>query len=159
MSILGDHTRAEKAVPPRERFDATLGDRYPMRILLAEDNVINQKVAVRLLERMGYRADIVSSGKEAIQALRRQTYDLILMDMQMPEMDGVEATYHIRKEWSAMEGPIIVAMTANAMQEHVDECLRAGMDNFISKPIDVQKLQGVLRDSAEVLNSRKAQSR
>ena len=124
-------------------FDAGLGQRLPLKILLAEDNAVNQKLALRMLERMGYRADVAASGLEVLQALQRQPYDLVLMDMQMPEMDGLEATRQIVKEWKEAR-PRIIAMTANAMQEDREACLAAGMDDYISKPVQVADLQNAI---------------
>jgi CheY-like chemotaxis protein len=115
-----------------------------LRILLAEDNVINQKVALRVLERFGYRADVAGNGVEAIAALRRQHYDLVFMDVQMPEMDGLEATRRICTEWSNGNRPRIIAMTANATQGDREECLAAGMDGYISKPVHIDELKAVL---------------
>ncbi len=129
-------------------FDSDLAARYPMKILLAEDNAINQKLAVRILERMGYRIDIVSNGLEAVQSIKRQHYDLILMDVQMPEMDGLEATRVIRRKIAANIQPRIVAMTANAMQGDREACLEAGMDDYLSKPIQVKELVAALKNAA-----------
>ena len=100
--------------------------RHPLRILLAEDNVVNQKLALRILQQMGYRADLASNGLEAVESVRRQTYDVVLMDVQMPEMDGLEASRRITTQWRAAERPRIVAMTANAMQGDREMCLAAG---------------------------------
>ncbi len=127
------------------KFDSEMGKRLPLRILLVEDNVVNQKLALRLLERLGYRADLAANGMEALSALRRQTYDVILMDVQMPEMDGLEATQAICREWADQQRPRIIAMTANAMKEDREECLAAGMDDYISKPIRVDDLVESLR--------------
>ena len=121
-------------------FDSEMGQRWPMRILIAEDNAVNQKITLRLLERLGYRADVVGNGFEVLEALRRQMYDMILMDVQMPELDGLEATRRIHQEWSMDRRPRIVAMTANAMKEDREICLAAGMDDYISKPIRVEEL-------------------
>jgi PAS domain S-box-containing protein len=126
------------------QFDLGLGQRLPLQILLAEDNTVNQKLALRLLERMGYRADVVANGLEALQALQRQRYDVILMDVQMPEMDGLEATRAIHESWPAEQWPRIVAMTANAMQGDREECLAAGMDDYLTKPIQIKALQETL---------------
>ena len=134
-------TRDPAAPPP---FDPEMGKRLPLRILLAEDNAVNQKLALHLLKRMGYRADVAANGLEALEAVRRQTYDAVLMDVQMPEMDGLEVTRRIRQEWEKDAQPRIVAMTASAMKEDREECLAAGMDDYISKPIQVEELIGAL---------------
>ncbi len=116
-----------------------------LRILLAEDNIVNQKVALRTLERLGYRsADLAANGLEVIEALRRQPYDVVLMDVQMPEMDGLEATQVIRKEFPKDQQPRIIAVTANAMAGDRDECISAGMDDYISKPFKVEELISAL---------------
>nr|MBA3533773.1 response regulator [Ardenticatenales bacterium] len=127
------------------QFDATLARRLPLRILLAEDNTINQKLALKLLEKMGYRADVAANGLEVLEALGRQPYDVVLMDMQMPEMDGLEATRSVREGWPEEEQPRIIAMTANAMQGDREACLAAGMNDYISKPIQIDDLQEALR--------------
>jgi signal transduction histidine kinase/ActR/RegA family two-component response regulator/HAMP domain-containing protein len=114
--------------------------RHPLRILLVEDNVVNQKLAIRLLSRMGYQPDIASNGIEAIEAIDRQRYDLVLMDVQMPDMDGIEATENIVERIPANERPWIVAMTANAMDGDRERCIEAGMNDYISKPIRVEEL-------------------
>jgi CheY-like chemotaxis protein len=137
--------RPEKAEPERRmQFDEEMGKRLPLRILLAEDNTINQKLALRLLERLGYRADLAGNGLEVLEALRRQTYDVVLMDVQMPEMDGLEATRVILGEWEQPRRPRIIAMTANAMKEDREICLAAGMDDYVSKPIRVEELVAAL---------------
>ncbi len=132
----------EEAAKPR--FDTKMGRRHPLSILLAEDNAINQKLALLVLERLGYRADVAGNGIEVLQALRRQAYDVVLMDVQMPEMDGLEATRVIGHEFGAERRPRIVAMTANAMKEDRDECFAAGMEDFISKPIQFDELVAAL---------------
>ena len=124
----------------KPQIDPEMALRHPLRILLAEDNVVNQKLALRLLQQMGYRADLASNGIEAIESVERQTYDVVLMDVQMPEMDGLEASKRITARWSPAERPRIVAMTANAMQGDRDMCLAAGMDDYITKPIRVERL-------------------
>ncbi|OQY46188.1 MAG: hypothetical protein B6242_08470 [Anaerolineaceae bacterium 4572_78] len=129
------------------KIDHSLAQKNPLRILLAEDNVVNQKVAIHLLSKMGYRVDIASNGLEVLEALRRQKYDVVLMDIQMPEMDGVEATHHIRQEWIPEEHPIIIAVTADALMGDRERFLREGMDDYISKPIRVEELTRVLSES------------
>jgi len=116
----------------------------PLRILVAEDNAVNQRVVLLMLERLGYSADVAADGLEVLAALRRQSYDLVLMDVQMPGMDGLEATRRIRGELPAELQPRIVAVTANALNEHREACLSAGMDDFLSKPILFSNLQAVL---------------
>ena len=124
-------------------FDREMATRHPLRILIAEDNVVNQKLAMRMLEQMGYRADLASNGLEAIESLERQPYDVVFMDVQMPEMDGLEATRKIRT-MPAFIQPRIIAMTANAMQGDREMCIEAGMDDYISKPIRPHELTDVL---------------
>jgi signal transduction histidine kinase/DNA-binding response OmpR family regulator len=130
--------RQEELVKPK--LDPAMAERHPLRILLAEDNAVNQKLALRLLDQMGYRADVASNGLEALEALQRQAYDLVLMDVQMPEMDGLEASRRISAQWPVEQRPRIVAMTANAMQGDKELCLEAGMADYVSKPIRVDAL-------------------
>jgi CheY-like chemotaxis protein len=124
-----------------------MAHQWPLRILLAEDNTTNQKLALRLLARMGYQADVAANGLEVLEALKRQAYDVVLMDVQMPEMDGLEATRHIRRGWPEARQPRVVAMTANAMQGDREMCLAAGMDDYLSKPIRIEELVGALSQS------------
>jgi PAS domain S-box-containing protein len=134
----------EPASPGRPRIDPTLGERHPLRILLAEDNAANQMVALSQLKKMGYSADVAANGSEVLQALERQPYDLVLMDVQMPEMDGLEAARRIRERWSGGRGPRIIAMTASTMPEDRERCLEAGMDDYISKPVRIEELTAAL---------------
>jgi signal transduction histidine kinase/DNA-binding response OmpR family regulator/HPt (histidine-containing phosphotransfer) domain-containing protein len=129
-------------------FDAEMGTRHPLRILLAEDNTTNQRVALHILGRLGYRADIAANGLEALQAVGRQRYDVVLMDMQMPEMDGIEATRRIRERHHDQTSLRIIAMTANATQEDQELCLSAGMDDYVTKPIRVEQLVAALERAA-----------
>jgi len=129
----------------------------PLRILLTEDHRINQQVALLILQQLGYRADVASNGIEALQALRRQPYDVVLMDVEMPEMDGLTATQHICKEWGDQR-PTIIALTAYAMHGDRERCLAAGMDDYISKPIRspelLQALQRVVPKKFKMQNSK-----
>src|SRR5919199_1523105 len=136
------------------RFDTQLAQRVPLRILLAEDNAVNQKLALQLLRKMGYRADVAANGLEVLDALRRQAYDVVLMDMQMPEMDGLEASRRICQKWTAAERPRLIAMTANTMQGDRETCLEAGMDDYVGKPIRGDELQAALERCGPWLRER-----
>ncbi len=135
----------------QRRADAGLGHRrllaeeFPLNVLLVEDNAVNQKVALRFLERLGYRADAVGNGLEAITTLEARHYDLVLMDVQMPEMDGFEASRQIRRRLPADQQPKIIALTANAMQGDREQCLAAGMDDYISKPVKIHEIIETIR--------------
>jgi len=131
------------------RIDSGFGQKRPMRILLAEDNIINQKVATRILSQMGYRPDVVQDGNEVLEALERAKYDVILMDVQMPNMDGLEATREIRKRYSGPKRPWIIAMTANAMDTDRQNCFDAGMDGYLSKPVRIEALETELVRSSD----------
>jgi CheY-like chemotaxis protein len=115
-----------------------------LRILLAEDNLSNRKVILEMLKRLGYRADAAADGFEVLQALQRQQYDLILMDVRMPELSGLEAK-QIRKLWLASQQPKIIAITAYALEGDREKCLAAGMDDYISKPVKIEDLDDTLR--------------
>jgi PAS domain S-box-containing protein len=123
------------STPSISLFDPEMASRYPLKILLAEDNLINQKVALRMLQRLGYRVDVAANGLEVLDAIKRQHYDLILMDVQMPEMDGVEATHRIRTQMNRPDDPWIIALTANALSGDRENYLAQGMNDYISKPM------------------------
>jgi len=150
----------DSAAAPMARRSSTLavsiGPQYPLKILLAEDNVVNQMVVTLMLKKIGYAAHIVDNGKRVLEALARQTYDLVLMDIQMPEMDGLEATREIRKSENLPSGtdipkpPVyIIALTADAMQGDREKCLEAGMNDYLTKPIRPNELQAALQRCAQ----------
>jgi PAS domain S-box-containing protein len=138
--------RVAQTAVARAGIEKDMGKRHPLTILLAEDNVVNQKVALKILDRMGYRADVASNGMEAVAAVGRQRYDVILMDVQMPEMDGVEATTRIR-ERQRVNRPWIIALTANALRGDKERYLGVGMDDYLSKPIKIEELAHALERS------------
>ncbi|MBS0630490.1 MAG: PAS domain S-box protein [Verrucomicrobia bacterium] len=142
--LFAPHLSARPAAANRIS-DRPLAEDYPLDVLLAEDNAVNQKVALRFLERLGYRADAVGNGLEALTTLENRRYDLVLMDLQMPEMDGLEASRQIRRRLPASRQPKIVALTANAMQGDRELCLAAGMDDYISKPVKLHEIESTIR--------------
>jgi CheY-like chemotaxis protein len=121
--LVHDAAPRRVAAPLKPRVDSEIASRHALRILLAEDNAVNQRLALRLLGQMGYRADLASNGLEAIECVARQTYDVVLMDVQMPEMDGLEASRRITARWPVGQRPRIIAMTANAMHGDRELCL------------------------------------
>ena len=137
-------TAAAKPAVEVTRAAVMLAEEHPLTILLAEDNPVNQRVAKLMLQGLGYRADIVANGLEALQAVERQAYDVLLTDVQMPEMDGLQATREICARWSGNRRPRIVAITANASTADRQMCLEAGMDDFITKPIRADELRAAL---------------
>ena len=141
------------------QFDPDMAGRMPLRILLAEDNEVNRKVALRMLKGFGYNADVAGNGLEAVDAVQRQAYDLVLMDIQMPELDGLEATRRIVAQHAPGVRPRIVAMSANALREDSEAALRAGVDDYVVKPISVPMLRAALEKSGELIAARKSQSR
>jgi PAS domain S-box-containing protein len=136
-----------KKNPSPVQFDSEIGKCYPLRILLAEDNTINQKVALRFLDKIGYRADVAFNGIEVLEALKHQTYDIILMDVQMPEMDGEQATMQIRNQLPESQQPRIIAVTANAMKSDLDRYVSNGMDDYLVKPFKIEDLVRILIES------------
>lgn len=144
-------TEVKDMLPVRSQFVSGLSLEYPIDILIAEDNLVNQKVAFHTLNKMGYTPDLAVNGLEVLNAMAIKRYDLILMDMQMPEMNGLEATELIRQQ--AEKQPFIVAMTANAMTEDYDICMKAGMDDYLSKPIKLAEIKKVIEKYGKLINS------
>ncbi|MEJ6982226.1 response regulator [Pedobacter sp. P351] len=138
--------KSEKQIKPYVRKELSLAgefaSQYPLRILVAEDNLINQKVIMKILSKLGYDADLVANGQEAVEKFATRFYDVILMDLQMPLLDGIEATKAIRRTFA--EQPVIIALTANAMREDSELCFAAGMNEYLTKPIEIESLKFVL---------------
>lgn len=144
-SFTGPSETELPASSPRDKPEAA----KDLHILLAEDNPVNRRMAVLMLKKLGYKADSVGNGREVLQALERQSYDLILMDVQMPEMDGLEATKEIRRRWP-LGGPRILALTAHAIAGDREKCLEAGMDGYLCKPINLEDLKAALNSESNV---------
>jgi CheY-like chemotaxis protein len=144
LSTLSGGAHAVRRSGRNVLLDGSFAQRIPLRILLAEDNAINQKVGMLMLSKLGYRADVAANGLEVLEAIADRTYDVILMDLQMPEMDGIEATRRLRLPGTTANRPRIVAVTANVMQSDRDRCVAVGMDEFIGKPIKLEDLAAVL---------------
>lgn len=139
-----------KAHPPSS-CSADAPSHPPLKILVAEDNIVNQRVVVRHLERLGYRPDVVANGKEVLEGLRHKQYDVILMDLQMPEMDGREASRQIRAEYQDMNTPWIIALTAGVLSEDRVSCMESGMNDYMAKPFRQGDLIAALHRAAERL--------
>ena len=134
----------EKRAPAAPALDASLARRLPLRLLLADDNPINQKVGLSVLQKLGYRADLANNGVEVLKALEQKVYDILFLDVQMPEMDGLETAREICKRWPPEKRPAVIAMTGNALIGDREKCLTAGMDDYISKPVRIAELQTAL---------------
>jgi CheY-like chemotaxis protein len=152
VDVLGGGRTVLPAPAPVQASDDDLAAGLPLRILAAEDNPVNQQLIVLLLEKLGYRADVVSNGVEVLEALARQPYDLVLLDVLMPEMDGLTAARRIREQEDVVPRPYIVGVTANALQGDREECLAAGMDDYLSKPIRFEELVAALRRAGGVVH-------
>ncbi|MGB0561411.1 MAG: response regulator, partial [Spirulinaceae cyanobacterium] len=154
VDVMSQQPRQVKVQAPEPRPsepEPTPSPPSPLQILLAEDNVVNQKVARMTLKRLGYEVDVAANGLEAVEAVHRQPYDVVLMDVQMPEMDGFEATRQIGQDFASQKRPYIIAMTANAMQGDREACLAAGMDDYVSKPLKIEVLKQALERAAQVI--------
>ena len=144
VTVLDKKGTEEKPALPESELHKSPEACSLLKVLLAEDNIVNQRVALRLLERLGYRVDVAGNGLEVLQALERQSYDVVLMDVQMPEMDGLEASRQISKTFRPGKKPWIIAMTANAMEGDREACLAAGMNDYLCKPVQMTALRNVL---------------
>jgi CheY-like chemotaxis protein len=142
--VLGTGGATRERTKIASPIDHHFASRYPLRILVAEDNPVNCKVIVTILERLGYRADAVANGREVLQRLARQPSELVLMDVQMPELDGLEATRRLRARVSIEDPPYVLALTANATKEDYHACIHAGMNDYLSKPVRTDDLMAAL---------------
>ncbi len=140
----------QKATPATAEALPRLADKYPLRILLAEDNPINRQLAVMILDKMGYSCGVAENGKEVLDHLQKEPFDLIFMDIQMPEMDGLEATRRIRRGHGKQ--PVIIAMTANTTRKDRDDCLTTGMNDFLSKPVHLDELIRMMENWGQTIN-------
>jgi signal transduction histidine kinase/ligand-binding sensor domain-containing protein/DNA-binding response OmpR family regulator len=154
--LRGKTKTAHQPEPEKQKLSADFANTYPLKILVAEDNLINQNLILKILSKLGYTAALAVHGKEAAEMAAQQECDLILMDVQMPEMDGLEATRTIRKQ--PFIQPVIIAMTANVMKEDKEECLHAGMDDFLSKPVKPEHVMNMLIKYCRVISENKKKS-
>ncbi|HEX9510526.1 MAG TPA: two-component regulator propeller domain-containing protein [Puia sp.] len=141
--LQGTESPSDQETLQQQKLSDTFAGTYPMQILIAEDNPVNQQLITHILQKLGYAPEMVDNGREAIDRLEQQSFDLIMMDVQMPVMDGLEATRYIRRKYKTK--PVIVALTADAQEEDRQECLSAGMDDYISKPMQLEKLLNILK--------------
>jgi CheY-like chemotaxis protein len=140
LAFGGDHRLARQNLPAAKKSARSADPDSALRVLVVEDNLVNQKVTTKMLERLGHEVELAGNGREALESLSRRSCDLVFMDLQMPEMDGLEATRQIRSRWPG-SFPRIVAMTANAMEGDREICLEAGMDDYVAKPVRIEDLQ------------------
>lgn len=155
-SIFSGKEKPQASSPKYDvNLDNELGHKVPIKILLAEDNAVNQKVAVRIFDKLGYRVDVAANGFEVIEAVRKINYDVVFMDIFMPEMDGYEATKYIVDNFEKSQRPKIIAMTANAMQGDREKCIEAGMDDYIGKPVRVEELQSIIKKWGKIVYDEK----
>ena len=142
--VMNLQVQREKKAPVTPALDVNFASRHPLNILLADDNPINQKVGLSVLQKLGYQADLAGNGLEVLKALEKKNYHIVLLDVQMPEMDGLEATRQIHRRWTEAKRPRLIAMTGNALLGDREKCLEAGMDDYMSKPIRIGELQSML---------------
>jgi CheY-like chemotaxis protein len=154
LNVITDISKKNHMSESQFTLDPTLGQRIPLRILIAEDNMVNQKLAMSLLNLMGYRVEAVVNGRQVVDILKVKKFDIILMDIQMPEMNGIEATEWIIYNMPADDQPLVIAITANAMVGDREKCLDAGMVDYMAKPIKVNELQAMLEKWGRVILER-----
>lgn len=142
--------------PQNEILNISFADHYPLRILIAEDNIINQKLIERILHKLGYQTDTVSDGMQVLKSFVKKEYNVILMDVRMPEMDGFETTHTIRQMEIAQ--PYIIAMTANSMSSDKTECLQNGMNDYVSKPLSTAEIINSLKNGYSYITQKKYNS-
>ena len=147
--------RRSRRIDHQSKIDSDMSQKFPLEILLAEDNPINQKLALRLFYKMGYTVDLATNGHEVLQMVEKKSYNVIFMDVQMPEIDGLEATREILRRFRLQQRPVIIAMTANAMEEDQKNCYDAGMDDYIPKPISLKVIQEKLYKWGSILKKEK----
>lgn len=144
IKLRSQHGKPETRLNNAHQIDEKLNEKYPLRILIAEDNLVNQKLVISLLSKMGFKVKAVVNGKEAVEIVQKEKFDIVLMDIQMPELTGIEATEIIKAKVPSNQQPLIIALTANAMTEDKEHCLRCGMVDYMSKPININILQAML---------------
>ncbi|MGE5318514.1 MAG: response regulator [Chloroflexota bacterium] len=155
VRLRSDHFQHDNKAAVAHSIDESLYQKYPLRILVAEDNLVNQKLVISLLSKMGFKVNSVINGREAVDMVKKMEFDLVLMDIQMPEMTGIEATIKIREEIPVEKQPLIIALTANAMTEDRETCFKSGMVDYMSKPINLTILQNMLIKWGTVVNQKK----
>jgi CheY-like chemotaxis protein len=142
--MLGPKQTAPAALQQIQSVDTEFAARHPLAILVVEDNVVNQKVLLRILKRLGYAAELAFNGAEAVTQIREHDFDVVLMDLQMPVMDGLEATQRVRDMGPQLRQPYIIALTAAVTPEDRDRTRQAGMDDFVAKPASIESLTNAL---------------
>ncbi|MBI3876608.1 MAG: response regulator, partial [Verrucomicrobia bacterium] len=145
---------SRRTAPSTSAFDGDLAARHPLRVLMADDNIVNQKVGTKMLQKLGYESDVANNGAEVLKLLEGAPYDVVFMDVQMPEMDGFEATRQIIQRYDVERRPTIIAMTGNALEGDREKCLAAGMDDYIAKPVRIAELQEALERAGKARTQR-----
>lgn len=155
VRLRSEHFQQDNRAAVANSIDESLYKKFPLRILVAEDNLVNQKLVISLLSKMGFKVNSVINGKEAVEMVKKMEFDIVLMDIQMPEMTGIEATIKIKEEIPVEHQPLIIALTANAMTEDRESCFRSGMVDYMSKPINLTILQNMLIKWGTIINQKK----